>query len=139
MGDIRRSGQAVECPNGLDRSALMTKVNWRNRAIGGLVGIAVALTVVAHQSTRVRVGWDVLPENQGSLKTVALQYTKAAGPDIRPAYRAFLTGIDPSTVVIAVCGDQSDAADLDAFLRSFPQSHPERVHKVVVDSPITAW
>jgi len=117
----------------------MSKVKWRNRAIVVLIGLAVALAVVAHQSTRVRAGWDVLPENQGSFKTVALQYTKAAGPDIRPAYRAFLTAIDPSTSVIAVCGDQADAADLDAFLRSCPRAHPERVHMVVVGSPITAW
>ena len=113
---------------------------WRNRLIGAAIGIAIAAVWLARQSTHAPAsGWNVLPEDAGSLQTIALQYTKAAGPDIRPPYRAFLSAIDPSTSVIAVCGDQADAVDLDNFLRSCPECHGDRVRKVVVGAPITAW
>ena len=112
----------------------------RNRIIGVVLGLAIAACILIWQTNgRRSAGWDLLPENEGAISAVEIQYSRDAAKFILPCYRAFLTQLDPATEIIAVCGDESEARDFRNAVSSWGIADSERIHTVAVGRQITGW
>jgi hypothetical protein len=105
----------------------------RNRLIGIAIGVSAALIALLLLSgDRRPPRYALLEESDGSLRVVAVQYTRAAAPYTRPCLQAFIRAAGPDVRVIAVCGDAGDA---DAARRDLGLG----IETVVVGKPITGW
>jgi len=110
----------------------------RNRLIGIALGLLIGGALILGKSRL--PGPDslqILPENAGSIKTVALQYTRQSGVYSEPCYRALLGQLEPGTVVVGICGDKLDAQRF----RLLARDHEKRVNvrTVIIGRPITGW
>ncbi|HTQ09418.1 MAG TPA: hypothetical protein VMI31_05045 [Fimbriimonadaceae bacterium] len=101
-------------------------------AVGFLLAVAIAGWIGRWRTTPPRV----LPESNGEIATVEIQYTRAAAPDAWPCLKSFLTQLPTSVELIAVCGDEADAATFRKAARELP---PRKTEVVVVGTPITGW
>jgi len=118
----------------------MPSARVRNRLIGLALGALAAACIIGRDIRRDSgLRWHILPEGEGTIAAIALQYTSNTRETTAPAYHAFLTTIDPSVNVTAVCPDKAAA---DAFLSdaaSWKVANPGRLHTAVVGKTITTW
>lgn len=111
----------------------------RNKLIGIALGLLIAGGFVLRQSRLPGLdSLQLLPENSGAIKTVALQYTRQSGLSSSPCYRAFLGQLEPGTEVIVVCGDDADAASFRHLIADRCLTRA-RIETVTVGKPITGW
>ncbi|MHB1456616.1 MAG: hypothetical protein ACYC0V_06850 [Armatimonadota bacterium] len=112
----------------------------RNRIIGILLGIILGMVILVLQSRMTAPKpWNLLPENEGQITSIALQYTSSADELMLPVYMAFLSEIASDVAITAVCGDASDARRFKRLIREWGIEYPERVKAVDVGAPITGW
>jgi hypothetical protein len=111
----------------------------RNKLIGIALGLLIAAVLISLQSRPRHHAIRLLAEDDGAIKTIALHYTRDAAEYSGPCYRAFLSQIDPGAEVIAVCGDDADAASFRSMEKSLGQRMPRNVKIVVLGKPITGW
>lgn len=112
----------------------------RSKIIGIILGLTLGAVILVLQSRLTAPeAWNLLPENEGQIRTIALQYASSTDKLMLPVYKSFLQEIPPDVEVIAVCGDSSDAGRFKRLIYEWGIEHPERVKTVDVGAPITGW
>ena len=112
----------------------------RNRTIGVILGLAVAVGFVALGPGRFgKARHALLAENTGPIKAVALHYTLESSAYTNPCYEAFLGAIGSDVDIIAVCGSTADARAFADAARKWSIPNPGRIHTQVIGKPITGW
>jgi len=101
-------------------------------ALGFGLVVAVALVIGRWRNAPARV----LSESLGQIDTVEIQYTRTSAPATWPVLKSFLTQLDTGAELIAVCGDEDDAA---AFQKASRGLSPRKTEIVVIGAPITGW
>jgi len=98
------------------------------------LGLLVAVLLITRQSGRVpSKSLTLLAESEGAIRAVAFQYTRETAPFTLPPIKAFLAQVESETEVVAVCGNEDDAA---AARRAYAEC---KLRTVVVGKPITGW
>lgn len=106
------------------------------RLLGFAFGFLVVLAICVGLGRALLAPPTVLSECDGSIKTLAIQFTRESAGRLWPTIQAFLRQTDPSIEVIAVCGNQEDEAAFLKLRKQIPQRH---VETVVVGAEITGW
>lgn len=112
----------------------------RSRGLGIMLGLVLGVIIlVLHARLTGPRKWNLLPEDEGRITSIALQYASSADELMLPVYRAFLREIGSDVEVLAVCGNSSDARRFRRLTKGWGIERPERIRTVEVGSPITGW
>lgn len=103
----------------------------------GLLIAASYLFWQARQSARPQ--FILMPEDEGAISTIALQYTRESASFSEPCYRAFLKQIDPNVEILVVCGNKDEADGFRRVAEIWHITNPRRIHTIVVGALITGW
>lgn len=108
------------------------------RLLGVCFGAALAALLLLWQDgVRRQPFLSLLPENEGAIQSVEIQYTAEGAPSARPALAAFVEALPPAVEVVGVCGTAADAA---AWNRDMQPLRPNGSTKcITIGQPITAW
>src|SRR5579859_7527148 len=118
--------------------------------LGVALGFVIALVLLrfapgAKNAARLELGGEVqripgaiLPEDEGALAEVLVQYAPNLEPVVADAYHDFLGALDPATRIVAVA-PRGATPPLRAMLDRIDASLASRVRIVEVDGPITVW
>lgn len=107
---------------------------WAGLALGA--GLALAIGPIVRQGDLDCPAGPMLPDCEGKISELVIQYTSASEPVVGEALRQFLSAIDPGVLVHVVTPDDGQAGD---FRRRVASAAKCRFHYVPAGRDITAW
>ncbi len=108
-------------------------MRWRNRLIGIIAGLAAAAAIAGQRHQRPEL--PILPENEGKLASVEVQY-EPSSPELTRCVASFLRQIEPDVEVIAACADERACAQFRKLAAGWGL---HRFSTVSAGAPITGW
>ena len=108
-------------------------MRWRSRLIGVIAGLAVAVAIAGQRHQRPEL--PILPENEGALATIEVQYAPES-PELTRCVASFLRQIEPDVEVIAACPDERACAQFRELAAGWGL---HRFNTVNAGAPIQGW
>lgn len=108
-------------------------MRWRSRLIGVTVGLAAAVAIAGQRHRRAEL--PILPENEGAITSVEVQYDPSS-PELTRCLGSFVRQISPEVAVIAACPDERACVRFRELATDWGR---RSVGTVSVGAPITGW
>lgn len=108
-------------------------MRWRNRLIGVIAGLAAAAAIAGQRHQRPEL--PILPENEGALASVEVQY-EPGSPELTRCVASFLRQLEPDVEIIAACPDERACAQFRQLAAGWGL---HRFSTVDAGAPITGW